>query len=435
MEGIFVMKTKVIEFLNKYGMYYKDLDFHENCNRLVNEMHLGLQGDLSSLKMIPTYIDASNMHVPNGSVIALDAGGTNLRVALITFDDSQNANIEYFEKYPMPGTQGRMNKEEFFNTMAEYVAPIVHRSDKIGFCFSYPSEITENKDGKLIHFTKGVEVSGVEGELVGEGLLNALKAKGYDSDKKIIVLNDTVATLLGGMVVSPQKKYDGNVGFILGTGTNLCYVEKNSNITKNHMLRDKVGFTIINAESGGCDKMSTGLLDDEFDKTTNNPNEQRLEKMVGGAYQGALFAVVIKKAYDDGIISNSFDIKNIKSVTTKDINEFVVDPHAKNILSDAICNDLDRECVYYIADMLIQRAAKLAAIKIASAVIKSDKGKNPCAPVCIAAEGTTFYKSKLFASKFEYYVNKYINDSMDRYVDIVKSENLTLLGTAVAGYL
>ena len=427
------MKLDTIRFLRKYGMYYEDLNFSHNCNALLKEMRLGLKGEPSSVKMVPTYIDGRNAKTSAGTVIAIDAGGTNFRVALITFDDQQNATIDYFKNYPMPGTLGHMDKAEFFDTMAKYVAPIIDKSDKIGFCFSYPSVITENKDGRLIHFTKGVDVSGVDGELVGENLLLALKSNGYDSNKKIVVLNDTVATLLAGTTLSPQKKYYGNVGFILGTGTNLCYVEKNSNITKDPTLKRKGGFTIINTESGGCDKISTGLIDDEFDKTTNNPGEQRLEKMIGGAYQGPIFALLVQKAYEDGLISNK--LENIGSVTTKDINDFLTDPHIKNTLPDPITNEADRACIYHIAEMLTQRAAKLAAIKITAAVIMSDSSENPCLPVRVTVDGSTFYKSQVFASKLQYYIVKYINYHLDRYVDIVKGENLTLLGAAVAAQI
>lgn len=46
------------------------------------------------------------------------------------------------------------------------------------------------------------------------------------------VVNDTVATLLGGYLAEDRDAYDGFVGFILGTGLNCCYCEQGGRITK-----------------------------------------------------------------------------------------------------------------------------------------------------------------------------------------------------------
>ena len=40
----------------------------------------------------------------------------------------------------------------------------------IGFCFSYAAEMTPDKDGKLLYFTKEIKARGVVGELIGANL-------------------------------------------------------------------------------------------------------------------------------------------------------------------------------------------------------------------------------------------------------------------------
>lgn len=37
-------------------------------------------------------------------------------------------------------------------------------------------------------------------------------------------------------------------------------------------------------------------------------------------------------------------------------------------------------------------------------------GENPFRPACITGDGSTFYKSKMFRKKLDYYVKQYIND-------------------------
>ncbi len=49
------------------------------------EMIKGLEGRESSLRMIPTYIEAENDFLTDVPVLAIDAGGTNFRAALIRF--------------------------------------------------------------------------------------------------------------------------------------------------------------------------------------------------------------------------------------------------------------------------------------------------------------------------------------------------------------
>ena len=425
-------KEAVQYFLGKHQMDYQAIDFDSVCEDFMAEMEAGLNGLESSLDMLPTYISDYENPVVNESIIALDAGGTNFRVSVIHFDGNSNPEIIYFEKYPMPGTQGELDKDAFFDLMADYVAPALHFGKKIGFCFSYPSDMEPSRDGRAIRCNKEVRVTNLQGELVGANLLAALRRKGFDADKRFVLLNDTVSTLLGGRAARPDKQFDGSIGFILGTGVNTCYAEQNALIRKNPGLSQNPGKTIINMESGGYAKVPAGDLDDAFDRTTTSPGEQRLEKMIAGAYQGGLLHCMIGKAMEEGIISASFDYAAITELTTKDINEFCDNP-CVGLLADAVHHEEDREKLFYLIDAVIQRAAKLVAINFAAVMRKTGTGANPCRPVCVAAEGTTFYKSRLFRQKLDYYLNKYLNQRYGLYCDIVMAENMNIIGTAIAG--
>lgn len=88
---------------------------------------------------------------------------------------------------------------------------------------------------------------------------------------------------------------------------------------------------------------------------------------------------------------------------------------------------------YYLIDRLIERAAKLTAINLSSAAIKSGKGRNPCRPVCIVAEGTTFYHLKSLKQRVEYYLKDYLVNQKGIFYEIINVENATLIGAAIAG--
>jgi hexokinase len=255
------------------------------------------------------------------------------------------------------------------------------------------------------------------------------------------VLNDAAATLLGGKAACADRVFDSYIGFILGTGTNTCYIEDNRNITKIPSVSRQKGFTLINIESGGFGKVAGGEIDIRFDNNTDNPGAQKLEKMISGAYLGGLVLEVMKSAAKEGLFSKEFagKIKGIKNLTTKDVNDFCFYPYSKDFVLPRYVNtgdteeDKDRIILYYIIDSVFERAARLAAVNIAAVMLKTGKGKNPCLPVCVAAEGTTFYKSKLFKYKLDHYVKRYLNDEMGIYCDFVKAENAALIGTAIAG--
>ena len=436
------VREKVKGFIEKYGMGYENIDLKHHCNIFIKEMKKGLEGDKSSLKMIPTYISMSRDIPTEEPVIVIDAGGTNFRTAVVYFDRNKIPVIEDFRLYPMPGTQGEVDQDEFFETIAGYIKPLVHRSSKIGFCFSYATEMFPNKDGRHIKFSKEVQVKGLEGKFIGAGLLNTLKKMGISRQYGMVLLNDTVATLLGGKASCPQRLFDGYIVFILGTGTNTCYEEKVGNIKKLHCNMAAEDSMLINIESGGYNWTERGVIDSEFDRTTVNPGEYVFEKMISGGYQGGLMQTLIKKAAEEGLFSCTFreNFGNVKTLISKDIDDFLHFPYAHDNVLAGCCDtagtlegERDRMVLYFLADALIERAARLVAVNLASVILKTGRGKNPCAPVCIAAEGTTFYKSKLFRGKLDYYVKTFMNDREGIYCEFVKTDNATLVGTAIAG--
>lgn len=439
------VKQNVVRFLRKYEMDHLDVDIDTNIKAFMSEMQRGLSGQKSTLDMIPTYIEVGAEVPTNKRVIVADAGGTNFRVATVYFDDKKSAVIENQRLFKMPGVQHEIDKDEFFRVMAGFLKDVVGASKNIGFCFSYAVEILPNKDGRLIRFSKEVKARGVEGQLIGENLNRALSAVGLGGDKHIVLLNDTVTTLLAG-VGYKNKTYGSYIGFILGTGTNCCYIEKNSNIKKTLVRRseseggkglDPLKSQIINTESGGFGKINRGKIDVAFDKSTANPGVHKLEKMISGAYLGPVCLRAVHKACVENLFSAAAagELWQMSELETKDMNDFLLYPYGKNPLANA-CRaggDKDVLTLYYIADRLTERAAKLTAINLSAMAIKSGEGTDPTKPICIVAEGTTFYQMKTLKPRVEFYLKQYLENKMGIYYDIINVENATLIGAAIAG--
>jgi len=434
-----MIKKKVDAFLKKYRMSAANIDLEKNMRLFVDEMDKGLNGK-SSLLMLPTYIGMEGGLPLMKRVIAIDAGGTNFRVALVYFDETGKPVTEYFENHPMPGTQGEITKEEFFDTIYEYIRPVLSKSDKISFCFSYATVMQPDRDGRLIKFNKEVKVTGAEGMLIGKNLKDTLEKHGCSEHKEVIILNDTVATLLAGKAAYPDREFDGYIGFILGTGTNMCYPEQWDRIGKLPQMRWKEGSVLVNIESGAYDKAPLSVIDMEYDATTADPGYFPFEKTVAGAYQGGLILTAIKKAAAEGIFSDEAAraLGALDSLSSVEVDQFLNYPYGENKLARCFSNapgDEDRIALFHLIDGIIERTARFIAFSLTAVMEKTGKGRNPLKPVCVTADGSTFYKSKLFRPKLDYYIRTFTNDARGIYCEFVKVDQGTLIGTAVAGLL
>jgi hexokinase len=420
------------DFLEKYKLRAADIDIQYLVEEFSGEMKRGLEGKESSLRMIPTYIEADNEFLTEVPVVAIDAGGTNFRAATVKISNQGKLEISNMVNSGMPGLDREVSKTEFFQTMASHVRDHVTHTDRIGFCFSYPTEIFPDKDGKLLQFCKEVQAPGVVGEMIGKNLLETLGTPG----KQIVLLNDTVATLLAGKSASFGHDYDSFIGFILGTGTNTCYIENNSEILKKPEL-DKSKSQIINIESGNFAKASRTEIDMAFDNTTGNPGNYSFEKMFSGGYFGGLCLHALKTAAAEGVFSadTAAGTKALKELTTEDVSRFVSGIADRGPLQVIMKANSDGESCARIINSLIDRSALLVAGNLAAVVLKTGKGKNPERPILITIEGTTFYKLQGLKAAFEKYFSRYLSGELKRYYKFTEVSQSSLVGAALAAMI
>jgi len=423
------LKKRAESFL-KDNNFNTTMDLDAIIEIFFREMDTGLAGAESSLQMIPSYLDIEKK-VPVGKpVIVLDVGGTNFRICIVSFDEYGVPAISNFQKRQMPGIEKEISKKEFFKTVSEILKPYLSKADNIGFCFSYATEILPNGDGKLLKWSKEVKIPELVGEYVGSGIIKALGRLG--KDHKIVLLNDTIATLLSGKMVGLASHYSSYIGFILGTGTNTAYVEKNANIGKVTDLSE--GAQAINVESGCFSKALNSKFDELLAAKTESPEEYKFEKMISGAYMGSIGLEILQEASKEGLMSDDAlkEILNWKFLSTKELDDFVGDPSAEGIFNRPIFTDADKKLIYHFGSAITKRSAILTAINISAAAIKCGEGKSPLNPICINIDGSTFYKTNHLASIAEEYLRK-ILDGRGIYYKITKIDDSPIIGAAIAG--
>lgn len=286
--------------------------------KFLDEFKTGLANYSQPMGMIPSFVQGVPDGTETGSFLALDLGGTNLRVCEVVLNGDQTFNLVQ-QKYRVSDSLKTGEATALFNYLADsvdafltthattgYASPgdspraaanrkIVH----LGFTFSFPVEQSAIDSGKLLTWTKGFNVKNVVGQDVVKLLQDAFDRK-HMNVKCVALVNDTVGTLL-----SRSYTAGGCVsGCIFGTGTNGAYVEQVANIPKlkGTPVYEKGGQMIINCEWGAFNNSRSHLLstpyDNALDRLSLNPKSQAFEKFISGMYLGDLVRQILVALID-----------------------------------------------------------------------------------------------------------------------------------------
>jgi hexokinase len=422
------LERHIRQFLEEYGLLPDGIDADELIGKFLSEMEAGLAGRESSLAMIPTYISADREIPSNEPVIVVDAGGTNLRLACVSFDADCRPRIDDYARYPMPGSREEVTAAEFFHQLADYLRPVLGKSDRVGFCFSYPAQITPDMDGRLTRWTKEMKAPEVIGQRIGRGLLGALGSAG--AQKKVVLLNDTVATLLAGKA-SGEEAYDRHVGFILGTGTNIAYLEQNQNILK-AANADASGFQAVNVESGGFSKAPRGDIDIALDQESEAPGGNLFEKMISGRYLLDIALAALEKGAEENLFDGDLGwwAGSLERLDHGQMDDLLRTGGA-GIPEFANLSNEDLKSIRSIMGAVIERAGKLAAVNITAAVVKAVGGTaDPAA--CITIDGATYYRASGLRMNTEKYLREMLGARKITYF-LAHVERAPIVGAAIAG--
>lgn len=426
------MNTTVANFLTKHNFIFNE-DVDTLSMSILSDMNAGLSGKESDEDMIKTFCLPPDEKIKNKSVIVIDAGGTNFRSCLVTFNADGNAEISDMEKTKMPGVEKELSKKDFFAQFAKNLEHLKNKADCIGFCFSYPVKITEDGDGILLGFSKEVKAPEVVGSKMGECLKAELKANGWNEVKKVTLLNDTTAALLAGHAIAKNgKAYSSYIGLILGTGLNAAYIQP-----KNEFMEKQ----IIVCEAGKTRAVSRSDFDVEFDKTTVTPGTFYMEKACSGGYLGPLTLHIIQAAAKEKIFSEKMarEILLLTSLTLIELDAYLHTPKNFDTTLGSIVkkcgNKEDAENLFEILDAIVERSARRASSIITACVKQSAEGKKAMSPVCILCNGTTFHKTYKIKERVIECLENTLTEKNNLFWELVAEDNDITLGTAIAGCL
>jgi hexokinase len=210
----------------------------ELTKAFLDEFKTGLSTYNQPMAMIPSFVTAVPDGTETGTFLALDLGGTNLRVCEVVLNGDKTFSLVQ-QKYKVSDKLKSGEATALFDYLAdsvdafltthattEYASPNeenlpVQGDVHLGLTFSFPVEQTALGSGKILTWTKGFSAKNAIGNDVVKLLQDAFDRKRMNV-KCVALVNDTVGALL-------SRAYTAGgciAGAIFGTGTNGAYIEQ-----------------------------------------------------------------------------------------------------------------------------------------------------------------------------------------------------------------
>ncbi|KAM6322755.1 hexokinase-3 [Podargus strigoides] len=407
-------RRKVDQVLAPLLLSHGDLERVQALMR--REMELGLNQEPNaspSVRMLPTYVCGTPDGTERGEFLALDLGGTNFRVLVVRLTQHGIHMASEIYVTPIAVTQG--TGEALFDHIVRCIMDFQLKQNlmgqvlPLGFTFSFPCQQLGLDKAVLLSWTKGFSASGCVGQDVVQLLREAAQRQQHWGLKVVAVVNDTVGTMMACGYEDPKCE----IGLIVGTGTNACYMEEMQNVGT---VEGEQGRMCINMEWGafgdnGCLNDILTDFDRLVDEKTVNPGKQRFEKLISGMYLGEvvrhiLLVLVEKQLLFRGKPCPKLQTRN--SFPTKFLSTIEIDGLAL-LQVRAILQDLDLQASFEDS-MLVQevcqtvslRAAQLCAAGLAAVVekMRENQGLAQLA-ITVGVDGTLFKLHPYFSQHLQ----------------------------------
>uniref|UniRef100_A0A8C7K0B8 Phosphotransferase n=1 Tax=Oncorhynchus kisutch TaxID=8019 RepID=A0A8C7K0B8_ONCKI len=360
----------------------------EVMKRMMREMDRGLRVEThqeSSVKMLPTYVYSTPEGSEVGDFLALDLGGTNFRVMLVKVgeDEERGWKVETkHQMYSIPEDAMTGTAEMLFDYIAECISDfldrhhIKHRKLPLGFTFSFPVR-HEDID------------------------------KDFEMDV-VAMVNDTVAT----MISCYYEDRSCEVGMIVGTGCNACYMEEMRTV---ELVEGEEGRMCVNTEWGAFG--ANGELEEfrlEYDRvvdeTSINPGQQLYEKLISGKYMGELVRVVLLKLVNEELLFNgeaSDLLKTRGSFDTRYVSQIESDSGDRkqiyNILSTlgVLPSEMDCDIVRLACESVSTRAAHMCGAGLAAVINRMrERRSQEVLKITVGVDGSVYKLHPCFQDRF-----------------------------------
>ncbi|XP_023791605.1 hexokinase-3 isoform X1 [Cyanistes caeruleus] len=407
-------RREVDEVLAPLRLSHADLQKVQALMR--EEMERGLCKETNasaSVRMLPTYVSHTPDGTEQGDFLALDLGGTNFRVLVVRVTEEGISMASEIYVIPVAIMQGTGN--ELFDHIIDCIMDFQTKQNLVterlplGFTFSFPCQQVGLDKALLLTWTKGFSASGCVGQDVVQLLRDAAQRKQHLGMKVVALVNDTVGTMMACGYDDPKCE----IGLIVGTGTNACYMEEMKNVGT---VEGDQGRMCINMEWGafgdnGCLDHIFTHFDRVVDETTINPGKQRFEKLISGMYLGEIVRQILlvmteKQLLFQGKPSPKLQTKDIfqtKFLSTIELNGLAL-RQIRAILSELELDASFEDSVLMreVCQAVSLRAAQLCAAGLAAVVekMRENRGLEQLS-VTVGVDGTLYKLHPCFSQNLQ----------------------------------
>ncbi|XP_068586362.1 hexokinase HKDC1-like isoform X1 [Cebidichthys violaceus] len=401
---------KVDRFL--YAMHLHDDQLSDISARFQAEMKKGLSvksNAAAAVKMLPTHVRSTPDGSEKGQFLALDLGGSRFKVLQVKVREGmgiRRGGVELVEKtYPIPKELHIGRGTELFDHVSESLKDFLHEKNislekkhPLAFTFSFPCEQATLNQALLLNWSKNFRARGLQGKDVVQALRGAIDKTGGMDVEVLAMVNDTVATM---MTCGFDDRYC-EVGLIIGTGTNACYMEELRHVD---LVEGDEGRMCVNTEWGafgddGALKDYITEFDRDVDAASNNPGKQILEKMVSGMYLGELVRLVVLKMAKLGLLFEghvSVALRTKGTITTEHVAAMEEYKNGlnntRNILIDLDLNPTSDDCVavQHVSTIVSFRSSNLVAAGLAAILTRIKQNRNlRTLKITVGVDGTVY---------------------------------------------
>lgn len=396
----------------------------EISKQFSNALNNGLAKSSSSsikLPMLPAFVTTRINGQEEGSFLALDLGGTNLRICKVDLLGNGQLKISQ-NSIKITNEIKTMQGGPFFATLADFVLKFLEQQGlssadqfRMGFTFSFPLKQTRIDNGLLLVWNKGFSIPEVVGKDVAELLQNEFKSRKMNIRVSAVV-NDTVGALLAGAYKDPCV----NIGVIFGTGTNAAYYERAERIEGISNMNTAKEM-VINTEWGSFSEkaiLPMTRFDEKVDQMSENPCRQIFEKMIGGMYVGEIARLIVLELAEGKLLfggKTSEALHGKYGFDTKYVSECIMDSSnelasVKKVIADVlgIADASIKDCmaVKQICELVAVRAARLSSAALSAILLQRPELFEDGKSIGVGADGSVFE----FLPGFEKELRKGMND-------------------------
>ncbi|MBQ3921233.1 MAG: hypothetical protein II689_03240, partial [Firmicutes bacterium] len=341
---------------------------------------IAFSGGKTPFQLLRSRLGVPKRPAGTGKILAVDFGGTNIRLAEVSFDE--NGRLVMGDHTQEKAISGIISSGVFFGWLAGEIAR--YDTADVGLVFSYRASILPGGDARIVGFSKGLSVPDAVGLVIGEEINKVLVSRGL-SPRRFFILNDTTAVFLtaASELAEPEKLA---AAVIAGTGSNCCCVRDGE---------------IINTEWVRFSEFPQGRFDLIIDENSENRGQHLTGKLVGGKYLAMLVDMCLEAALEAGVEEDA--------------------EAARKIIYDLIY----RRSAIYVTAMLRGIVGLSPALELARS------GEGP-AGIWIAIEGGTYDKAPGYKEYLNDLIRRYISVPLRVGINVIQADRAVITGAAIA---